>query len=230
MGEDILNIVMITGMGVLGCLIAYTTLKEEVARKVKIWNRNQVGASFITLSTKQVWIISICVGALCGGCTYRFLYDMESWINVTKMLVTILCLAGAGCMDLREHRIPNIFPMILSVAGVILLTLGSVLQQQGATSYWVSSMFATVVCGLGFSLIYLLTRQGIGLGDIKLICAMAIVGGVQMICGSLFFAVLLCAVVSVVMVLWKKMNLQGVLPFGPFLFMGYVVTIALSLY
>ena len=111
-----------------------------------------------------------------------------------------------SCNDYREHRIPNIFPFIIAVSGIVCLIVGYFVSQKGAQAYIVSSLFAVASVALGMIVIYFLSKHGIGMGDIKLLCALSILGGVYLISGVIFFAMLSCSITAISLLITKKKN------------------------
>ena len=61
--------------------------------------------------------------------------------------------------------------------------------------------------------------------DIKLLAALGLMGGVTIVGGTIFFAMLPCALVSAGLLITKKKTMREAIPFGPFLLIGYMLTI-----
>ena len=72
-----------------------------------------------------------------------------------------------------------------------------------------------------------LTKDGIGMGDVKIIAAMAWILGLFDTLIVVLFALLICAGVSVVLLARKKKDKSDAVPFGPFLFLGYILMLLL---
>ena len=108
------------------------------------------------------------------------------------------------------------------------LSIGYFSSQEGATAYIFSSVFASIAVAIFMIVASLLTRQGIGMGDIKLLTALALLGGVNTIGWTLIFGVAVCAVAAVFFLITKKKTVRGTMPFGPFILIGYIITIILN--
>ena len=182
-----------------------------------------------TLGTGMVWGLTAGIGMVAFSASQKILSPNSEPVNIIKMETALVCLAGSGCVDLREHRIPNIFPLIIATVGVFTLAAGLAVNLTGAVSYLVSSGLATAGTTIALLTVRALTKNGIGLGDVKLLAALALLGGVYTICGTLFFGVCTCAVASIVALVTHKKDIHGALPFGPFLFVGYILSIFSSL-
>jgi len=177
------------------------------------------------IGRKQILLISIGLSICSAFTMWRLTDAVSDPINLIKLSIALICMTGSGCVDFIEYRIPNIFPLILSVSAVLLLGAGFATGQQGAFAYVVSSVFSTAVCTVGLVIAAVLTKSGIGAGDIKLVAALALIGGVHVVAGTLFFGMILCAVAACVLLATKKKTMEQAIPFGPFLLIGYMITI-----
>lgn len=206
---------------------AYAILNKQLADKLAFFNIASGKHTYESrpISARQCLLLAAAVAVLSFAAAVRLLLNVSEWINVCKMLLALLCMAGAACFDYRERRIPNLFALVMALGGVVLLALGVITRQNGAYAYITSSAVAAVACALLLTLASVLTRQGIGAGDIKLISAFAIMTGVPAVMGTLFFAIVLCGIAAVFALALKKKTMQSSFPFGPFLFVGYVAAI-----
>lgn len=182
------------------------------------------------ISKTRILIISALLMVCAAFTMWRLMIGTQSVINILKLSIALLCLVGSGCVDFIEHRIPNLFPLVMAVGAILLLTLGCLTGQEGAFAYIVSSVFSAAVSAACLTVASLLSRHGIGAGDIKLIAALALMGGVYVICGTLFFAMVACAITSIILLATKKKTIKQSVPFGPFVLIGYMITICMSMF
>lgn len=213
-------------------ILTFINLDEKIAEKIKILNIHKDEGEYLSKEIGKTKMhvytcIIFCISAVVSIFIFRNAGDV---LNVIKMNIALVCITGAAAMDYREHRIPNIYPLIMAVSGLVCLAVGYFTNQNGAQAYVFSSLIATVGVALCLTLAMVLTKQGIGLGDIKLLCALALVGGIYTICGTIFFAITFCAVLGVILLITKKKSLQSALPFAPFILVGYWITILASIY
>ena len=216
----------------LSTAIAYISLNTELALRIPVFSRGRREnmTDEIVVGKRPALAGAVLLGLLSGLCMWRILTGTGELLNVLKMTLALLCVVGSGCMDLREKRIPNLFPLTLAVGGVLFLALGFITGQNGIQAYVVSSVMATAGCAVAMLVIMLLTHGGVGAGDIKLLCALALAGGVQIVCGTVAFGVTACALTAVVLLIAKKKNLQSSLPFAPFMLIGFMVSVFLNIY
>ena len=212
---------------ICGCF-AYATLNINISRKIPaLYKNDDEDVKKMQLSSGFIYILVAFILLSSGITSYSILTYVSDWLNISKTLFMLVIVTGSACFDLREHRIPNIFTGVLFVFGIASLVIGFVISQDGALSYVVSSVFACAGCTLALIVVSFFTKQGIGAGDIKLLAAIAITGGVALICGVMFFSVIYCAICAIFLLVTKKQSRKDLLPFGPFIYLGFITSILL---
>jgi leader peptidase (prepilin peptidase)/N-methyltransferase len=149
---------------------------------------------------------------------------------IAAIFLALLCLASAllAWIDLRRGIIPDWLNLVIAVAG---LARAVILDGWAAA---VSAGCEGIIIG---AIVWLLRRlylmfrefQGLGLGDVKLLAAsgtwIGLVGvPVQLLVASLTAL----AAAGVMQLAGRTMTRQTSLPFGPFLALGLLVTLALE--
>lgn len=213
--------------------LAFVILNKESCDKIRVFNiltNKTEEINSINIGFKQRIILSVVSGLSCGVATFFSFSSSVGILNIAKTIITLICILCAAGIDYREHRIPNIIPLFLSVSALLLLFAGYLFNINGAMSYVISSVFATVAVLLFMFIASLLTRQGIGMGDIKLLGAFALMCGVPALCGTLLVAMIGCGIAALILLILKKTTIKGVLPFAPFMFLGYIVTLIILPY
>lgn len=210
---------------VCGCF-SYATLNINIAKKIPVLYKNDdENIKKIELKSKSIYMLVSFIVISSGITAYSILTYVPDWLNISKMLFMLVIVSTSACFDLREHRIPNIFTGVLFLFGVGVLVVGFIISQDGALSYVISGVFACAGCTVALIVVSFFTKQGIGAGDIKLLAAMAITGGVALICGVMFFSVIYCAICAIVLLVTKKQTRKDALPFGPFIYLGFITSI-----
>ena len=210
-------------------LLSKIALDHKISNKIALFAIKHNEDEYISKSFASFWQWTISV--LLMLVTFFSMLEIQSKVfsalGIIKMAISTICMIGAACFDLREHRIPNFFPAFLAISALILLALGFILDETSAIAYVVSSGFAAIGCVVFLLVASALTKGGIGAGDIKLIGALALMSGVYTIIGTLFFGVVSCSVTTLVALILKKKKMSSAVPFGPFLLLGYIVTLFL---
>jgi prepilin signal peptidase PulO-like enzyme (type II secretory pathway) len=138
---------------------------------------------------------------LLTGAFFAFIGFNVFWLFIVSCLVVIFV------YDLKHYIIPNevIYPAII-IAFLYRLFDGF------------NYFLAAILVGAFFLVIVLVSKgKWMGVGDIKLALFMGLILGWPKILVALFLAFLIGALVSVILILFKKKTLKSQIPFGPFL-------------
>lgn len=142
-----------------------------------------------------------------------------------KWCAAALMLLAAMMVDYRCHRIPNAVVLSGYAAGLLLLAVELVFQPENALRSLLAALIGASFCLVLLYLLARLTKEGVGMGDVKLLSVLGWLVGLVPALIALFLAMILCALAAVVLLLSKKKSRKDVLPLGPFLFLGYFILI-----
>jgi leader peptidase (prepilin peptidase)/N-methyltransferase len=147
--------------------------------------------------------------------------------------VALAWAAGAGVVlgsvDLLAHRLPDrvTYPAALICAGAFLVD-AAVLDSWGALVRGLAAgVGALAVAGLG----WLVSPQGLGLGDVKLLGLLGLVlgwFGWGLLLTGVFLGLLTGAAVSLVLLAVRRVGWRTAIPFGPPLLAGAVLALAVG--
>ncbi len=213
----------------LSAAVAYTTLDAGKAQAIKLYHiasepKEQEASVFRPTTVAALTAFCGVAAAIGAFCIQMFSTNLAQSI---RLLSAFICLTGAACNDGREKRIPNIFPLILTLVSLG-AHIGALLYGiDGAATEFFGSAAAAVATGVCLALTSFLTKQGIGTGDIKLLCALALECGVFLYCRALFFGMVYVAFAAAVLLLTKKKKMSDNLPFAPFIYLGFVTALFL---
>jgi leader peptidase (prepilin peptidase)/N-methyltransferase len=131
-------------------------------------------------------------------------------------------------IDLAVHRLPD--RLTLPAAAWVLLWLGIDAASSGSGQDWVRAAVAGLVCGVGFALVTLIFgARGFGLGDAKMaLGAGALLGwlGWTALVAGLLLSFLASGLTAVALLVARRVGRKDTLPFGPFLAIGTLATLA----
>ena len=177
------------------------------------------------LGPQQILALALLLTLADTVTVWRLFLTVHDPLNLLKLSLALVILTGCACVDGVEHRIPNFLSGTLALSALALLAAGFLTGQTGAFGYLQSSLFAAAVTAACLVVGAVLSHQGIGAGDIKLLAALGLMGGVTIVGGTIFFSMLPCALVSAGLLITKKKTMREAIPFGPFLLIGYMLTI-----
>lgn len=152
--------------------------------------------------------------------------NIESTVFDAKILLQFIIYATYGSFfmaiffyDLRFSKIPDLFllPFIaVSLVGALILSSNSILN----------ILIATVISLVFFGGQILLSRgRWLGEGDLFLAISMSIILGWQLLITAIIVSYCLGALISIFLLLNKKVKAKSQVPFAPFLILGSLITI-----
>lgn len=131
-------------------------------------------------------------------------------------LVIIVFLVFSGVFDLKYMILPDFSTVIL----IIIATIFWLFYHYGEWNY-LSSAFLSFGF-LGF-LYFITKKKGMGFGDVKLAFFMGLFLGWPNIIVAFYIAFIVGAVISLILIIFKKAGRKTQIPFGPFLILGTLV-------
>lgn len=173
-----------------------------------------------------VFVLSIVLSALCG---YFSGLRQDEWMSVFRMILAMAVLNVISITDITLYRIPNVCVLIL-LAGRVLSIIAEMIVGDGTLLLsLLNSLIAGIACLIFLFLASKITGGGIGYGDIKLFAALGFLCGTRAVVYTLLLSVFICSIVSVVLLISKKKKLKDGLPMGPFIWVGFAITVILAL-
>lgn len=202
----------------------YLTYKDLVGEKFvdKISNAVKKNKKLIIyLSCAYVFMACFSVALFC-------IYKTNTLIASMKVITLLGLLVTVTVTDIKEHIIPNkviLAGITLRVCFAVaeLITLGS--------NYFAilkSDLLSLALVAVLFLLGVLIIKNGIGMGDIKLIMVMGIFQGITGVISSLFFSLLVSFFVAIAMLIMRKKSRKDAIAFAPSVLVGTAVSMFLT--
>jgi leader peptidase (prepilin peptidase) / N-methyltransferase len=89
---------------------------------------------------------------------------------------------------------------------------------------WWSSIVGAFIGFVLITLIIVISKGGMGAGDMKLFALLGVVLGYQGVLLTFLLSTLLGTIVSILLILLKKINRKSSVPFGPYICVGALIT------
>lgn len=215
-------------LAIVSGLISAVALNDKI-KVFNILSRKENQQSLIL----SIWLrilLSLFVGIVGFIATLLLYANCSLNVNIIRLQIGYVCMAGAACVDLREQRIPNVFPVIMSVAAISCLAYLYFTDSDGVFAYIISSIVGTIACAICMLIVYALTKGGIGIGDIKLLCSLSLLCGANSLACTAAVGSIICGCVSIILIIMKKKKIkEDALPFAPFAFLGYAISVLLPI-
>ena len=175
-------------------------------------------------------LIELMTGILCMLCYWRFgpsLTAAVAFIFVSAMVVIVF-------IDLDYMIIPNVITYPGTVIGAVLVAVNQALQMQGSpliSEPFVASLidsFYGLLAGPGVLLALwwfyrvVRKREGLGLGDVKLLAMIGVTFGPVGAWFTIFVGSVIGSVLGIIQVLARRIGFSQAVPFGPYLVIGFL--------
>ncbi len=154
----------------------------------------------------------------------------DTFISLFKLVLILTLLQSLALIDIKLKIIPNLLLGICLAVRLVLYIAEFILSRNGFIAIIKSDLigFAFGFCLL--LIISLITKQSIGFGDVKLFGIIGITLGMTCTFMTLFSASVISAVYGIALMIIKKKSGKTSMPFAPFIYLGYVVCLILSVY
>lgn len=151
-------------------------------------------------------------------------------LKMVRYLVIMLSVYLIAIIDHREMIVPNrILSVLLGIRGGILIMECIQNRNSEYLKEIVISPFLGFILGGGiFFLCWLLTKKGIGAGDVKLFAVIGAYTGSGVLFPIMFLSALLSAVYGIIMLGFHKLKWKDSIPFGPFVAAGTMIALLMG--
>lgn len=154
-------------------------------------------------------------------------FNNDNLIFVLKRVLLISILFVAAYYDKQAYRIPNKLILYGLFCRVVLLIFELIFFNETVSSVIVSELIGAGGL-LVFSIIGLLiTRNGIGMGDIKLFILMGLFQGLTGVVPSVFLSLLVSFVYSLCLLIARKKSRKDYIAFAPCILVGTCISVML---
>ena len=138
-----------------------------------------------------------------------------SLISSTLIVITFI--------DLIEMIIPDILVIIILILSLFHKILNYFIYN--ISPEFLNSFLGLLLAGGIFLAIVLLSRGGMGGGDVTLIGALGFVLGIRLVLLNILLSFILGAIISIVLLATKIKTRKDPIPFGPFIVLAFFITL-----
>jgi len=200
--------------------IAYRYPSKEEEKKEPFWKKNIK----VLIATLVALTVLLFVTA-----PYVYKNDFPHLMTPMRWLTifwgTFLC----AVVDIREKKIPNLIVGVLLLIILVFITIN--LFQE--ITMWKSILGVTALGALiGGGIMFVamvVSRKGVGMGDVKLYIAIGAFAGSREIITTMFFAIFSAAIAGAFLLLSRKASLKDSVPMAPFAFFGVAAVFLLRI-
>lgn len=180
--------------------------------------------------TAKKWMIVILSIGLTVLVTFAARAYSKNLLSFTKIMMLYQILYCAAIVDYRKKIIPNVLVSV-GIAFRLLSFFFEIIWYQNDWKMILIQDFTGLLVGSGVLLfVYLLARDAIGMGDIKLFGIIGITCGFQLTYSILFLSVLMAACYGIFLMILRKRKRNYEMAFAPFILIGYLSSIIISVF
>jgi prepilin signal peptidase PulO-like enzyme (type II secretory pathway) len=131
----------------------------------------------------------------------------------------------AAVLDIKTKKIPNSLVLVMLGAWVTAMMPKLFLDIDTAINLLKDAALGFLVAGGLLLLIYLISRKGLGGGDVKFMAAAGLYIGFSGVLPAMLYGSVLAALTGLVLLLLKKIGRKDSIPLAPFLYAGILITV-----
>ena len=152
------------------------------------------------------------------------------WNRLDKVeLLLRLLLTGFGYVaaiqDMKEKRVPNRLVTAMLGGWVLVMMPSLFMRTEESLFLLFSGVVGFLLAGFIFLTVYLVSRKGLGGGDVKLMAVSGLYLGFNGVLPAMLYGSVLAALVSLTLIVMKKITPKDSIPLVPFLYVGMMLTI-----
>ena len=133
----------------------------------------------------------------------------------------------AAVSDVKTRQISNGLVMMMLATWAIIMTPKLFLDTDSALNMLGDSVLGLAAAGGLFLIVYLISRKGLGGGDVKFMAVSGLYLGFNGSLSAIFCGTVLAALTGLALILNKKITRKDTIPLAPFLYAGMLITLFL---
>lgn len=205
-----------------GLLYLYLTCRQKESHKIK---------DFFAVTYDKKYLVFSAVILVVSVLTYLYSFFVvdASFLKSFMNAEVALWLMVLGFIDLKEKIIPN----KLIVSGIIFWAVLSLIEIFIAHTSWQQVLFFSLigagVCGGVLFVIALIVKSALGMGDVKMFFVIGLLYGLTNTYSILLFSILAMAVISIILLIAKKVTRKTAIPMAPFVAFGFLLNVLMGM-
>lgn len=217
---QIVPIVIAIVIQLVTLLVAYQYLTHRVDGRCQVKELLRIKFEFTPFLVLLIVFFAAAFIFLLG-----FLFREESLMRALMNAEVMIWLAVLGYIDARERIIPNSLIGIGLLFWLVLFLLDIFVGGTPWLQLLVFSGFGGIVCGGLLFVIAIIVKSALGMGDVKMFFVLGLLYGLSDAYGILLFTVIAMGLVSIAMLIAKKVTTKSTIPMAPFVNLGFLLSI-----
>ncbi|HLR20453.1 MAG TPA: prepilin peptidase [Tissierellaceae bacterium] len=148
---------------------------------------------------------------------FQFSLDFLFFSIISSILIII------SFIDLKYMIIPDVLVSIIFISTIIHKILSHSMYNESIN--FLNGLAGFIISGVLFLAIVILSKGGMGGGDVTLISTLGFILGIKLILLNIFLSFLLGACISVILLSLKMKTKKDPIPFGPFIILSFFIVL-----
>lgn len=190
--------------------------------KIKDWIKSHFSIRWFQIT----FILSVFIWI---GLAVEFKLFGYSPLKITRYLLLLIVSFFIAWIDGEEHKIPNKILFWLAIGRCAILLAECITYMSMAMVLLISAFMGMISGLLLFGTCYVISRGGMGAGDVKLFMVIGLFLGVNGVSAVAFLSVCAAAVYSLILWIRRRIGMKYTIPFGPFVYIGLIASMFLGI-
>ena len=160
--------------------------------------------------------------------SFTHYFEDKSLVHQMQLLTLINFLVPISAIDYRIYKIPNSFLLGALAVRAVFYIIDFARSIPIAWQNMKESLLAAAILMVFFTILLLIFKNGIGMGDIKLIGIMGLYQGLWGSVNAVFYSLVAAFFVALTLLITKRKNRKDMIPFGPCIMVGTALSMILT--
>ncbi len=179
----------------------------------------------IQILLRNRWVtlyFAVFAAAAAAMLIYVSVKENASWIVCIRQQLVLSVAAVIAAIDFKVKKVPNFLAAVLILVWMVFFIIHIIAGEGFSTlgQRFLQALIGFLTGGIILLVCMLVSRGGIGAGDVKLIAVLGLFYGMIGILNILFYSCLFAVVISVFLLVAKKLKLKDSVPMTPFILMA----------
>lgn len=157
------------------------------------------------------------------------LYSEQSIIGILKIVTLVSMLFLLTWTDIKERLIPNEILVFYGILRIFFLIFEFFISKSHFFSIIRSMIILFCISAIIFFIISLITKDGIGMGDIKMILTICLYINYINLINIIFYSLIIACIISIYLITTKKKSKKDTMPLAPSFLIGVFAYFFLNL-
>lgn len=161
---------------------------------------------------------------------FMALYFLQGTLSLHSLLLNYTLLFFAWLIafnDYRHKKIPNSYVLAFLAVWVLITVPQLFANIEYALPLLRNSVLGAAIGGGLFLLVYIISRKGIGGGDVKYMTVAGLYLGLNGVLPATLYASILTTIIGGILILTKRLGRKDSMPFAPFLYVSFIIVLFL---